>query len=579
MRRFAVVVLAVALTFVAWGPTIAQERGLAAFKATIVVVRDKSLDLATPDPNGSYVPQKRVRFDVGPNTRFEEVHFEVIGGKVQANRKTIALSDLAPMQSIHVISYSLGDQRTILTGVVAKADALKRIAALRGSVRPIPLPNGDIQHDVDLSGSNVADDDMLVIASMDDLVNLRLSNTKITDKGIAHLANHPKLLTLEITGTRTTNAALAHLATIPRLYQVSVDNTAITREAIVRFASERRLEGFCQISTGRTQENRVFEVMRPGGGATLPHVYLMKKGTYYARFYADDATRRKATTYYHRDGPVGAVMRRFAWFSPDDPHDPRGDARLPASLVGLSALAPGGMPTNALACLWSEPAIGVVELNGGTIAAYGRAFQTIDFFNADPDMVQFCVKTDGKAPPFGFVEDARSRGSNVRVIEGAYKNTVRKGAPRGFYSALFVEITVEQPRDPRPLTKADVHFDLMTQEALQDLMEKTVPDGVVCFHTSHRTHEFTKPLAGAARALGFAAKVVSDQFQSWDKAGNPDDSHFGSEWLVIARSPEHLARFHSEKSRTRALGWRVVAGDEAWSWRDGLTPKMPVRQQ
>ncbi|MFO0863672.1 MAG: hypothetical protein U0744_03260 [Gemmataceae bacterium] len=40
----------------------------------------------------------------------------------------------------------------------------------------------------------------------------------------------------------------------------------------------------------------------------------------------------------------------------------------------------------SLAAVWSEPPIAAVELNTGTFAAYGRPYQTIDFYNDQPEL-------------------------------------------------------------------------------------------------------------------------------------------------------------------------------------------------
>ena len=78
-------------------------------------------------------------------------------------------------------------------------------------------------------------------------------------------------------------------------------------------------------------------------------------------------------------------------------------------------------------------------------------------------------------------------------------------------------------------------------------------------------------------ALGFAAKKVNDRwYRPDDKTADP--SHFSSEWLVVARRPEHLARFLSERSKTRNLIWEVPPADEAPAWRDGVEPDMPSRR-
>lgn len=578
--RYAIVVGLVAALLFGLEQATGQERGIMSFKATIVKIYDKSLELALVDRNEDAPRGKSIRFDVAKDTRFEEVDFKFVDGSLQTTRKAIALGDLLPTQQINVIAIIAGDRPTILVGVVAgggssRAEALKLIAKLGGTVRTFARTKGDTLYAIDLSDSNVTDDALLLIASMDDLVSLYLSNTKITDKGIAHLANHPSLAVVGLSGTQVTNNVLTHLSTVRKLDQVLVDQTAVTREAMIRFAKKQALVSFCQIGAGPKCEYRVHEELRPDQDA---YVYLMKRTVYYGRFYPDEPSRRKATTYYHRNGPVGAVLRRFEWFPQDETHDKHSDARLPASVVGLCTVSVGSMPMNALACLWSEPAIGVVELNAGTIAAYGRPFQTIDFYNDIPELAQFNLKVDGREPPFGFVEDARARGCTVRVIDGPFKKTVRKDAPRGFYSAIFLDITVQQREDPKAIKKEDVHFDLLTQEALRDLIDKTTPDGVVCFHTSHRTHEFFKPLSAAAAALGFAVKKVNDlTYDRNAKAGFADDSHFSSEWLVVARSPEHLATFRSEQSKTRNMNWNVPPANDAPAWRDGIEPEMPIR--
>jgi hypothetical protein len=578
--RYAIAVSLVAATLFGREHAAGQERILP-FKAKIVKVHDKSLELSLIDRDDVF-PREPVRFDVAKETRFEEIDFKLVDGKLELSRKAIKLGDLLPTQAINVIAIMAGERPTILVGVVAGgkvsgAEALKLVAKLGGTVRNVAWKKGETQIEVDLRDSKVTDDALALIALMDDLATLNLSNTKITDKGIAHFANHPSLEDVVLSGTKVTNGVLTPLSTLRRLDRVYVDQTAVTREAMLRFAKKRGLRVFCQIGAGPKCEYRILEELRPRPDEKSPYIYLMKRDVYYARFYTEDAARRKPTTYYHRNGPVGAVLRRFEWIPENDTHS---DARLPASLVAhvAGSFGGGGLPIDALACLWSEPAIAVVELNGGTIAAYGRPFQNIDFYNDIPELVPLNVKVDGKDPPFGFIEDARSRGCNVRVIDGPFKKTVRKDAPRGFYSAIFVDITVQQRQDPKAIKKEDVHFDLLTQEGLRDLMDKTTPDGVVCFHTSHRSHEFYKPLAAAAAALGFAAKKVTDNtFDRDAKRAFADDSHFSSEWLVVARSPEHLARFRSEQSKTRNLTWDVPPADEAPAWRDGVEPDMPIR--
>src|SRR5262249_15500273 len=156
------------------------------------------------------------------------------------------------------------------------------------------------------------------------------------------------------------------------------------------------------------------------------------------------------------------------------------------------------LPTGALVGLWSEPAIGVVRLNVGTHAAYGRPFQHMLFYDSTPEIKVLSLPPDGQPVYFGFVRDARERGCCANVLDGPERPTLGKKGPKKFYSALFVEITRNDLRD--------INTDLMTREALAEMMDTLTETGVLCFHTSHRYYDFTLPILDAAKSLQLAWK-------------------------------------------------------------------------
>lgn len=584
LKNFYLVVGLIAACVIGNEPALGQEQGILPIKATIIQIQEKSLELLLIREIGGTKTKREIRFQVDKDSRFDRVDARIVNGKLQITRTQITHKDLLPTQEINIIALLTGDRPTILFGVVdatkaSKTEILRLIAKLGGSVSKIPWIESENHWEINLSNTKVTDQELQIIAPFDGLAHLDLSNTNITDKGIAHLINHPSLSDVILSRTKVTNRSLTYLSSLKLLNRLYVEQTAISRDALLRFVKEKRtLARICHIGAGKECEYRITEelVVAPYHS---PYVGLLRWGLTYARFYPKAALRRIATTYYHRKGPVGAVLRPFEWFPKNWLNNNPADARMPASLVGHSAGAIG-LPTNALVCLWSEPAIGVVELNGGTIAAYGRPFQSIDFYNNIPELVPFNVKINGKEPPFGFIEDARGRGCNVRIINGPFKKTVRQEAPRGYYNALFLNISVRQRKDPRALKKEDVHFDLMTQEGLRELMERTTPDGVVCFHISHRTHEFDKPLAAAAAALGYSSKLVRDQGTNSDgQLIISDRSHVSSVWVIIARTPKHLARFQNGfADRASNLDWTIPPGDEFPAWRDGVEPEMPLRR-
>src|SRR5687768_2740478 len=89
--RYAIVVGLVAATLFGRELATGQERGILPFKATIVKVHDQSLELSLADRNEDIPRGQPIRFDVAKDTRFEEVDFKFVDGKLQMTRKAITL--------------------------------------------------------------------------------------------------------------------------------------------------------------------------------------------------------------------------------------------------------------------------------------------------------------------------------------------------------------------------------------------------------------------------------------------------------------------------------------------------------
>ena len=67
---------------------------------------------------------------------------------------------------------------------------------------------------------------------------------------------------------------------------------------------------------------------------------------------ADKDFSRLATTYYHRRGPVGAVMEKFNWFPGPTVNTYGADARMPSALLG-QLRAPAESPAGSRSVLVS----------------------------------------------------------------------------------------------------------------------------------------------------------------------------------------------------------------------------------
>jgi len=415
---------------------------------------------------------------------------------------------------------------------------------------------------VDLQGTKITDADLLPLRDMKGVDVLELSFTGVTDKGVANLVGMDELDSLDLAGTKITDAAIKDLLQLPHLHTINLAQTAVTKQGVAKLVQGKDLT-ICWFGLGKKAQFRVYQDYRQG---EVNYQYLMIGDTYFGQYLGEKTTlpantdpkdrRREATTYYHRHGPVGQVMAKLEGFKPASVLDYPSDVRLPASLVGLSAPS-GPFPTSTVVGLWSEPAIGVIRLNTGTHAAYCRPFQHFDFYNSTPEIKVFSLPPKGQPVFFGYLRDAKQRGCQIRVIDGDERITLAKNGPRKYYIALFVDIARNDLRD--------VNTNLFTKEAIAELMDTLTEKGVLCFHTSHRYHNFNLPLLDAAKSLKLAWKHGKDTGDYLPGRG----THFSSEWLMIARQQEYLQYLTDASMGKQKLTWDVPASTGEHLWRDG----------
>ncbi len=539
-------------------------KGVWAVPCVIIAVHPAALEVAL-DPQKFPSPVERpFKLKVTRETQLEQLDVPGPDGKQVLTTRPIKLTDLQPEQPLSVIFFSDGKDLTLLRGVASGPSLSGKdlpifVDKLGGKVKRHNWKD-KVSYTVDLKGTKVTDADLRLLAPMRGLATLDLAFTAVTDKGIAHLAGAEDLSSLDLTGTRVTDAAVPHLRQIPNLHTVQCPLTAITDKGVSQLVQDMSLT-VCRASRGDKAHYRVHQNYEKG---ELKFNYLMIGDTYFGSYlvgkmelppdFRPQNLRREATTYYHRHGPVGQVLAKLEWFKPAGVVDYPSDVRLPASLVALSA--PFYVrQMQLLPTLGTEPAIGVVRLNVGTAAAYGRPGQHIHFYNSTPEIKALTLPPKGQVY-FGYIQDARKRGVQVKVIDGPERATLSKKAPKKYYSALFIDLARTDLRD--------IMTEFMTQEALADLMGTLTETGVVGFHTSHRYQDLRLPIIDAAKALNLAWKVGKD---TGDRVQNPN--HFGSEWVMVVRKAEYLQHLTNVQEKERSLTWTVPAATGKHLWRDG----------
>lgn len=92
---------------------------------------------------------------------------------------------------------------------------------------------------LDLSRSEITDEQLKVIGTLPNLTRLRLNQTKVTDTGIQHLAGLNNLESLNLYGTSVGDASLKVIEQLPALKKVFLWQTQITKEAVEALSNKK----------------------------------------------------------------------------------------------------------------------------------------------------------------------------------------------------------------------------------------------------------------------------------------------------------------------------------------------------
>jgi hypothetical protein len=196
-------------------------------------------------------------------------------------------------------------------------------------------------------------------------------------------------------------------------------------------------------------------------------------------------------TYYHRAGPVGDVFR---------------------TLEHREEFLRHGH-------------IGVVGLGTGTIAAYAQEGQTLTYFEIDP-----AVREIAQNPEFfTYLTDCRV---TPEIHMGDARLTLA-GEPDGRFDLLLIDA----------FSSDAIPVHLLTFEAVQMYMQKLSPHGLLMVHLSNRHLNLAPVVARTAAELQVVARLRNDDDESFV-------GKFGSEWAVLARTPQSLQQLQKDKRWT-----------------------------
>jgi len=162
--------------------------------------------------------------------------------------------------------------------------------------------------------------------------------------------------------------------------------------------------------------------------------------------------------------------------------------------------------------------LGVVGLGVGTLSAYGRAGDTVRFYELDPDVLALAKNYFSYLP---------SSPSTLEFVIGDARLSMERELARGAKQGYDVLALDAFSSDSIP-----VH--LITREAIDLYMQHVAPDGILAIHISNRFLDLKPVLANIAQSLGLKARLVSDSPTGSGSASMTD-------WVLIARTDAPFA--------------------------------------
>ncbi len=274
----------------------------------------------------------------------------------------------------------------------------------------------------------------------------------------------------------------------------------------------------------------------------------------------DTPNRNEPQTYYHLTGPIGQVCAAYA----DNP-------------IGLG-LAAGPLPgIYAYNTLETSNKLGVIGLGTGTMSAYARPGQTIVFYDIDP-LVKKLSFDDDKY--FSYVTDAKKRGANVVLhlndarlaIERQVADLEQRARDEADSTGESYDKVLSRMRNAEgfkvlvvdAFSSDAIPIHLITLDAMKLYLRYMRDDGIVCFHISNRYLNLRPVLGNIVQKIRETTDDPNDKqltglYESDSEATRYNEhgrqtfapanleGKASSSWVMIARSPEALAKLYTDE--------------------------------
>ncbi len=232
--------------------------------------------------------------------------------------------------------------------------------------------------------------------------------------------------------------------------------------------------------------------------------------------YQDSAQSRIPTTYYTEKSGIGLAIENHPWRE-----------------SGLR--------------------IGVIGLGVGTIAAYGRKNDTIQFYEINPAVLKL---SKGANPMFTYLKDCPAR---VDVALGDARLTLEDDLRRGQRRRFDILAVDAFSSDAIP-----VH--LLTKEALDVYRQHIrLPYGIIAFHISNRYLNLVPIVHTLAEQAHLLSTLIT--------VTNEEDGGCISDWILLSSSPAELSLEAIKEAETT---WDLADDKPVRLWTDDYSNLLSV---
>lgn len=199
----------------------------------------------------------------------------------------------------------------------------------------------------------------------------------------------------------------------------------------------------------------------------------------------DPQKATEPTTYYHKKGPLGDIMK---------------------------------------ACQQNSGCgqIGAIGLGTGTVAAYGQTGGRLTFYEIDPKVIEIARNPRY----FTYIRDSKAQ---VTTVLGDARLSLQKDSAR--HDVLIVDA----------FSSDAIPVHLLTGEALRLYQERLTKHGLLAVHISNRHLDLEPILKAIAQDQALVALVRYDNVTY-------EEDNYRSQWVVLARQPADLEYFKNISS-------------------------------